>query len=265
MGTIRAERTKLRTWVAALSAVILAILLMVLGGAVRLSWLSILLYNIGSFLLASVVIALIFEFWQLKIFLEELFEEAKITDQVRRARILGFSTTFHDGVAWEELFERSSQLDILFVYGSTWRNTHQHRLEKLLARPRSRLGVVLPDRENTVVLAEMAERFGRTPEDLRARIQEAEEFFRGLAERLPGEVTIYALGRSPTFTFYRFNTKAVFTTYRHSPGKGGIITMVVDREGEFYEWIRAEWHGITREGVRNGMTRVLFTKPSSPR
>lgn len=252
------KESDLKTAVAALVLILVGVLLLVLGANLDPGWRAALAYNVGSFIVASVVLALIWQFWQVRGFLDDMFKEARIADTLKRARITHFFTSFHDPVPWDDLFAGSKSLDILFAYAHTWRNTHRTRLERLLRSSDAKLNIVLPDPDNEVVMAEMALRFGYTPDGLKERVHEAKQYFEELATRGEGRVSIYYLARSLTFTFYRFSSGAVFTTYRHKPGRGAVITLVCEREGELYGWIRDEWYGIVEEAVRSGAARLAF-------
>jgi len=251
------ERSVLRTLVAAFGFLIVGIVFLVLANSAPADWQRILLLNVGSFVIASVVMALVFEHWQMRAVIEDLFDQARIVEQVKSAQITGFSTSFHQ-LPWQELFAGSTYIDIMFAYGGTWRNAHREELSALAAVKDARIRVVLPDPEAPITINEMAERFGTTPDELRVKIKEADMFFRELARTSGCNVVIYYLKRSMTFTFYRFNTHAVYTTYRHKPGKDKVVSFVCRRGGEFYDWLRSEWYGMTEDGCKIGIARQVY-------
>jgi hypothetical protein len=252
------ERATTRTVIAALVFLFLGTLALVTGANVEMKWLSSLLTSVGSFVIASVVMTLIFEFWQLRGLVEDLFRHAGVAEQISRAQIGGFSVSLSDNVPWEELFLESNRLDLMVAYGATWRNTHHRRLERFIARAEAELQVVLPDPDSDVTMNELARRFEMPVQELRGRINEAAQFFRQLANGAPGWVRIHFLPRAPHFTFYKFSNRAVFASYRHSPGRGAILTLVAKGGGELYEWIRGEWYGIVGSKPGAGLTRLVF-------
>lgn len=254
------ERSLLRTVIVALVALLIGVLLLVRGGTAESQWLATLATNVGSFVIASVVMAVIFEFWQLRGLLQDIFAQAAIVEQLKRARITGFSTAFYaqDPVPWPRLFADSNRLNILFAYGRTWRNLHDQELRDFVSRPNAVLEVVLPDRESEPVMNEMSLRFGITTVELRSRIDEAENFFRRLGNEGAGTVRVYRFAKALVFTFYRFNNRAVFATYRHRSERGPIVTMLADRGGELYEWLREEWYGIVQQEMDRGITSLVY-------
>lgn len=255
---MKLSRSLQSTLVASLIGLVVGALFLLFGAHVEKDWLSILLLNVGAFVIASVAMAVIFEFWQLRSLLDDLFTAARVSEQLQRAQLSGFSVAFHDNVPWEELFNESNRLNLMVAYAATWRNTHQARLRSFLEHQDARLDVVLPDPNVQLTLDELAQRFGIAPDEVRTRIEEAFEFFKELDQAATGTVRVYYCTRTPHFTFYRFNNRVVFATYRHRPGRGPILTFVANRGGEFYDWIRDEWYGITREGSTTGMTRLAY-------
>lgn len=77
-------------------------------------------------------------------------------------------------------------------------------------------------------------------------IEEARAFFQHQKEKAKGkgEVEIYFSAIVPLFTFYRFNSKAVFALYNHRVGKEPVPTVVCDNEGFLFRYITAEFEGI---------------------
>jgi hypothetical protein len=152
---------------------------------------------------------------------------------------------------------------MMVAYASTWRNTNQTRLEIFVARDGAELEVVLPNPGNSSILQELGTRFGSTPDEVRQKIVAAKDFFEMIGQKAQGIVRIFYIDRAPHFTFYRFNNRAVYASYRHRPGRGTIMTLIATRGGELYEWIRDEWYGIRRDGLDSGMTQVVYeSKPT---
>lgn len=164
---MRLEKARSGTLLIAAIAIAGSLLLFLLAREVEPHWASIPLRHVGSFILASVALALIFEFWLRRRFLDDMFEAAGVTQQLRRSGITGFSVSFYDNVPWAELFSNNNRLDIVFSYAQTWRNRYRPQLQELLNRQGARLRVVFPDVDCDVAINELAHRFGYTTEDLR--------------------------------------------------------------------------------------------------
>jgi hypothetical protein len=191
--------------------------------------------------------AVIFEFWQLSGLLNQLMDKARITEELRRARLSGFSVRFFDGVDWGSLFENSTQLRLFFSYGRTWRNSQQGQLVSFVAAAGRTLEVVLPNPDNAAVVAELSRRYEMTPDVLQANIRESIAFFEGLGRSGRARVVVYLFAKTPVYTFYRFDSRVVVALYRHRSGRGPIVTFTAERGGECYEWIESEWNAIMHE------------------
>jgi len=250
--------TWLRTLVVALITLLVGVFLLWLGDrAPAGSGWRILALNTGSFVVASLVMALIFQFWQLRGLLNDLRSEAGITEEYVRSGIRSFTTAFHAKVPWPELFASSSRVRIAVAYAQTWRRAQQDVLEEFLSREGTELEVVLPDPEVEVVLNEMALRYAIAPAELRMRIEKAAEEFTALEVGRKGTVSVYFLSRSLLYTCYLFDNEAVFTTYRHRPDRGPIVTLRLDKKGDFYVWLSEEWAVMAKHGVERGTTRLF--------
>ena len=95
-------------------------------------------------------------------------------------------------------------------------------------------------------MCEFGRRFQVSPDEVRGRIMEAIAFFVDLRAQAHqrSEVKIYLVAQTLQFSFYQFNRRVVFASYKHRPGRGSIITLLADRGGELYSWISDEWDGI---------------------
>ncbi len=167
------EHSTQNTIIAALGALVFGGLLLVIGAHVEVSWISILLLNVGSFIIASVVMTLIFEFWQLRGLIKDLFRHAQVAEQLQRSQLSGFSVSFHDNVPWNDLFSESNRLNLFVAYATTWRNAHLAKLQHLVATEGAQLEVVLPDPDLPEILTELGKRFSARPDEIKSRIVDA--------------------------------------------------------------------------------------------
>lgn len=257
MNNIWSQVSWLRTLLAAAAALLVGGVLLLCAAVWHGEWYAQLLHELGSVLIAAVVLVVIFDFWQKDALFQELFRNARSAEQLQAARITGFSSTFQDNVPWEDLFRRSTRLDLMIAYGATWRNTHSQRIKGFLTKQGAKLGVMLPDPDNDAVLGELGRRFNMEGAEVRSKIEEAIAFFKQFRASFPEKVDIYLMATCPTHTFYQFDNEAILALYPHHRGRTGVPTFVVERGGEIYEFIRAEWRGLSEEGVRDDIVRKL--------
>jgi hypothetical protein len=262
---MRHERSRLRTWIAALLSLIVGGVLLLLSEQLTGRWYTGLLGDFGSLVVVSVGLILVFEHWQREAFVADLLKSARVAEQLERSGISGFFDSFHEGVDWDDIFKRSSKLDIVFAYGSTWRNTHALRLERLLAKDDGRVRVVLPRSASSPIIAELAMRFGLTELELQRRIQEARDYFGGLAQRFPGKVEAFEVSRSLTYSAYCFDTDALLVLYNLREGRHAVPTFVCRRGGALYEFLRIEFKGMLGAGSGDGpASRIAFDVRALP-
>ena len=239
------QQFQLKTLVASLAGLISGGVLLVSSTNLSAPWAT-LCANVGSFVIASVVMALIFQFWQLRGLLEDLFNRVRSAEQWTHSGISGFSVSIYDNIPWNALFAESDRLNMMVAYARTWRNSHQALLEEFVKRPVTVLEVILPDPDVAESMCEFGRRFQVSPDEVRGRIMEAIAFFVDLRAQAHqrSEVKIYLVAQTLQFSFYQFNRRVVFASYKHRPGRGSIITLLADRGGELYSWISDEWDGI---------------------
>lgn len=224
---------------------------------VAMPW-SALAAHVGSFVIASVVMAVIFQFWQYRALLDDLFKRVRSAECWSRAGLGGFSASIYDDVPWDGLFKSNDRLRLMVAYARTWRNSHQSKLEAFVERPRTTLQVVLPDPDVEDTMTELGRRFNMTPNSVADSIREARAFFEALGGKAHenSTVAVYLLPRAPLFTFYLFSSRGVFATYRHRRGRGPIVTLLAERGGELYAWLEEEWQGIA--GDQEGDARLVY-------
>lgn len=257
MRNIWSQISWLRTLLAGAAALIVGGVLLLCAHAWHATWYAQILHELGSVLIATVALLAIFDFWQKDALFRELFRHARSAEQLRAARISGFSSAFQDNVPWEDLFAKTKCLELMVAYGATWRNTHSQRLNHFLSNEGTNLRVILPDPENSDVVKELARRFSKDTASIRSKVQEAIEFFKSLRESFPHKVGIYLMASCPTHTFYRFDNEAVLALYPHFQGRTGVPTFVVERGGELYEFVLAECHSLFREAAKTGIVKEV--------
>lgn len=207
-------------------------------------------HDIGAILTTSVTMSLIFQLWLLKDLLRDLFDNVRSAEHWSRSGLSGFYLDFHDEkLPWADLFEKSDQLSIVVAYARTWRNTHQTQLTNFIRSPRRTMEVILPDPASDDSMVEYGRRFDTTADEMRKRVYEAIDFFKGLSEIADqnSSVAIYLFRRTFQLSFYRFSQGAIVASYSHRRERGGIITLLADRGGDLYKWTGDEWDQIMND------------------
>ena len=86
------------------------------------------------------------------------------------------------------------------------------------------------------MLAELARRFGATPEEIGKRIEEAILNFQALELGKDSMVTVALARSTPLFTFYMFDSVAIFVPHSHR-SQATVPAFVVAKGGSLYNYL----------------------------
>ena len=200
--------------------------------------------QLGSVLLVSAVITLIWKLFVTRVFLDEILLKAKISRDIEFSGIQQITDSFHTDINWAEYIRNANKIDIFFAYAQTWRNAHLLDLQAVAQNKNVRLRIVLPDPEDEPTISELCRRFAYTSDRLKTLIKEAAEYFKKLrpADKTEGtEVEVWFLPAPPTFTFYRFDNTTVLALYTHRKERVGVPTFVCRKGGSLYGYLRNEF------------------------
>ncbi len=149
-------------------------------------------------------------------------------------------TDFNDiGDEWSLLFRGSAKLDLLLMYGATWRNTYRKDIQKLLLQPGSLLRVVLPEIERPNSALELsAERLGYSKTELRDRVALAASEFSTIANA--EQIQLYATTRYFTYAAYLFAEGGVLALYSFKQERVPTPAFVVG-SGQILEFLQTDF------------------------
>src|SRR5436309_3518145 len=120
------ERANLRTILIGVLIGLIGILLIVI--ATTTDWLiahpgfQTPIRELGGILFATVTVALLWELYAKRAFLEEVMTATGIAEDVKAARLLNITNNFVRGIRWDEFFRKANNLTIFFSYGNPWRD-----------------------------------------------------------------------------------------------------------------------------------------------
>ncbi len=122
--------------------------------------------DLGSLLIVSVALALVWELSGKRSLVDEVYSKANIAQSIQGAGLTEVVFRGQD-IDWENLFNSAREVDLFFAYNSWWRTSNEVRLNKLAARKGVRIRLILPDVSDTTTAADLARRFSRTVDRLR--------------------------------------------------------------------------------------------------
>jgi hypothetical protein len=217
------------------------------------------LREIGSILLVTVTVGILWDLWSKRAFADEIWAKARLSHTLDAAGLAGFTLDFQQ-VPFQDLLENATRLDILFSYAETWRNHYIRQLNLIAATKGARIRVLLPDPDNQQVIQELSVRFDTQADSLRQRIREAKDFFcRDLHEKYPdgSDIQVWYFARAPHHTFYIIDNTAIIAMYYLQRGRGlSVPTFISKKGGSLYRFVLTEMEDIVRDPVLAQLQQV---------
>lgn len=147
---MKKSKNRCKTWIRALSCVILLLIGVIAAVAIDYFWGDI--DNIWVAIMLELAFTVITVFgvsglWEVlgkRAFAEEVLELAGIASNLQRSGIVGFYEKFTD-IKWSEIFEGTKEVSLMFTYAYSWRNNNRQELKDVSSKKNSRLIVLLPD------------------------------------------------------------------------------------------------------------------------
>lgn len=149
-------------------------------------------------------------------------------------------TEFHPDIVdfhtWGKLLEKTTKLDLVLMYGDTWRNTYLKYIIKML-KDKGRLRVVLPEITYSPLCRLYSERLGCPEKEFKSRITRALLDFRNLAKY--GQVEIYTCLTYFHHAIYLFDNQCVLSLYSY---RGRVETpFLILEDGLLMQFIRKDF------------------------
>lgn len=240
--------TNLRTYVASGFIFIFGILLLIFSENFNFSqgyfWVKNVSSNIGGLLIASVSIAMLWELFSKRSFLDELLAKTGLSEEIRTVGVTGVSLNPVKGPDFTKLIKGAERLDIFVCYANTWRANFEEDLKFLAGKKNCRIRLIVPDPENLEIMKDLAKRFNaKDDRTMSSRISQAIEEYKALFSSVNNsslDFSVWIHDETPVSSFYRFDRCAVITLYKHAKGRGNSPTLVAERGGSLYSYIESE-------------------------
>lgn len=152
------------------------------------------------------------------------------------------------GKEWDDLFDRSNQLDLVINYGATWRNTYLKQLQALLSRDKARLRVVLPSSlPDSPLVKIQAERHQISPDDFRHLVEQAVTDLRAL-DRDQQRVFLYQATVAFHHALYLFSAGGVLALYALCGERIPTPAFLVE-PGRLWSFLRSDFERLLRRST----------------
>jgi hypothetical protein len=119
---------------------------------------------------------------------------------------------------FEDLITSSTQMVLYFIHSRRWRENHDTAIKEFLGRDQTSLEVFLPDLGSHELMFSLSRHFEDGPQ-IPALVTDAYRYFARLARDYEKPTQIWLFSRYPTFSFYRFDDRAVIALYSNTAAK----------------------------------------------
>jgi hypothetical protein len=228
-------------------------------------WLQSLSRDIGSLLIASIAIALVWELFSKRAFYAEALSASKLVDEIVVTGLIGASAKWQGNIDWSKLFHVAQSVKIFFIYGRTWRNTYREQIDEFASRPNTNATLILPDPDDSIVMTSISQRTGTPTDELANRVREStKDFIEIFKKHGEQKLSIWYVRFAPTYSYYCFDDTAIFTLYQHRLERVEVPTFVIEKGGTLYDFFRDEFESFT-DGASPRGRKVYPGTPRSPR
>jgi hypothetical protein len=147
---------------------------------------------------------------------------------------------------FEELIASATQLTVYFIHSRRWRENHDAAIKAFLSREGTTFEVFLPDLENHELMFSLEKHFDDGPL-IPALVVDAYRYFGRLAREFRKPTEIRLFGRYPTYSFYRFDHRAIVALYSNSVAKKHLPAFEITSDGLFGEFLASDINDLKRE------------------
>jgi hypothetical protein len=147
---------------------------------------------------------------------------------------------------FEDLIASSTQMDLYFIHSRRWRENHDAAIKAFLAREGTTMEVFLPDLENHELMYSLERHFDDGPQ-IPGLVVDGYRYFARLARDFQKPAEIWLFGRYPTYSFYRFDTRAVIALYSNTAAKKNLPAFEVTTAGALGTFLATDIDDLKRE------------------
>jgi hypothetical protein len=119
---------------------------------------------------------------------------------------------------FEDLIGSSTRMELYFIHSRRWRDNHDAAIKSFLGREGTAIEVFLPDLESHELMYSLGRHFEDGPL-IPALVVDAYRYFARLSQEFGKPVPVWLFSRYPTFSFYRFDDRAVLAFYSNTAAK----------------------------------------------
>jgi hypothetical protein len=188
-----------------------------------------------------------------------------MTDPAASADLVRLGTFGSFYQRFEDLLAESSSMSLYFIHSRRWRENHDAGIKSFLRRGGT-LEVFLPDVEHHELMFSLVRHFDDGPL-IPTLIADAYRYFARLAKEYLQPANIWLFNRYPTYSFYRFDRRAVLAMYSNSVAKKELPAFEITEASQLGVFLDADIEDLKKECRRRGpaeLEEVIRNSPASP-
>ncbi len=147
---------------------------------------------------------------------------------------------------FEDLIAESTRMVLYFIHSRRWRENHDAAIKAFLGREGTTMEIFLPDLENHELMFSLSRRFEDGPLTP-TLVVDAYKYCARLARDYGKPAEVWLFGRSPAYSFYQFDQRAVIALYSNTAAKKDVPAFEVRTESLLGQFLAAEIDGLRRE------------------
>lgn len=158
-------------------------------------------------------------------------------------RVAPFAAFFQ---RFDDLIGSATTMTLYFIHSRRWRENHDAAIKAFLGRSGVTLEAFLPDLENHELMFSLGRHFEDGPL-IPALVADAYRYFARLARDFGKPVHVWLFGRYPTYSFYKFDTRAVIALYSNSTAKKELPAFEITTDGLLGRFLVADTEDLKKE------------------
>src|SRR5882762_10792084 len=159
---------------------------------------------------------------------------------IRVAPFAGFVQRF------EDLIGSATTMALYFIHSRRWRENHDAAIKAFVGRAGTTLEVFLPDLENHELIFSLGRHFEDGPL-IPALVADAYRYFARLARDFGKPAHVWLFGRYPTYSFYKFDERAVIALYSNTSAKKELPAFEISMDCLLGRFLAADTEDLKKE------------------
>jgi hypothetical protein len=147
---------------------------------------------------------------------------------------------------FEDLIGSSTRIVLYFIHSRRWRENHDAAIKAFLGRNGTSLEIFLPDLGNHELMFSLSRRFEDGPLTP-TLVVDAYKYCARMARDYGKPADVWLFGRYPTYSFYKFDQRAVIALYSNTAAKKEIPAFEVSNDGLLGRFLATDIDDLKRE------------------